>query len=96
MRLVLALAVGLVWTGAAVAQPAPDRYGPPRPATTPATPGALYEGPMLRWAAKRAPAPAAVAAVEPARAWTIFHRFDGPQRCAAPAGPEEGPTGQRP
>lgn len=68
MRLVLALAVGLAWTGGAVAQPAPDRYGPPRPVATPATPAVLYEGPMLRWAAKRAPAPAAaVAAVEPAR-----------------------------
>ena len=73
MRLALALAVGLLWTAAAAAQTAPDRYGPPRPASTPATVAALYDGPVLRWASKRAPVVVASTPAEPPRppqAWT--------------------------
>lgn len=69
MRPYLVIAFAFAAASAASAQPAQDRYGPPRPARERAFEVAAlrgYQGPLLGWANKRtAPAPQAPPAPEP-------------------------------
>jgi len=69
MRPTFVIAFALAGATAASAQPAQDRYGPPRPARERAFEVAAlrgYQGPLLGWANKRtAPTPPAAPAAQP-------------------------------
>jgi|KBSSwiStaDraftv2_1062776.scaffolds.fasta_scaffold51031_2 hypothetical protein len=69
MRPTFVIALALAGATAASAQPAQDRYGPPRPARERAFQVAAlrgYQGPLLGWANKRTtPAPPAAPAAQP-------------------------------